>query len=260
MEFQLNAPLARNGNADSDDVRRVKKALNRLGYYQPYEKVGITDIADAVLFEALKTFQKDQGLTPSGTIKPGDDTEQALARESTKTPSGYYIWRTVEDDKVRGAHAALNRTVRRWDDSPDPGEDFNCRCWSEPVEIKDAINPDYPDAINPVYPEAILIPLFRLNRLHSIWRLWLNRKNNDWTLGNHKSKTRWGNQIRSRDWTPEQISNTLKYGKKYQAPNKVNPKNTATRYEYKGRYVVQDDQTKEILQISDKNFIPNKFP
>jgi peptidoglycan hydrolase-like protein with peptidoglycan-binding domain len=135
MEFQLNAPLARNGNADADDVRRVKKALKRLGYFQPYEKVGITDIADAALFEALKTFQKDQGLTPSGAIKPGDDTEQALARESTKTPSGYYIWRTVEDGKVRGAHAALNRTVREWDDAPDPGEDFNCRCWAEPVNI-----------------------------------------------------------------------------------------------------------------------------
>lgn len=118
----------------------LKKALNRLGYYQPYEKVGITDIADAALFKALKVFQKDQGLTPSGAIKPGDDTEQALARESAKTPSGYYIWRTVEDGKVRGAHAALNRTVREWDDSPDPGEDFNCRCWAEPVEITDAIN------------------------------------------------------------------------------------------------------------------------
>jgi len=38
------------------------------------------------------------------------------------------------------------------------------------------------------------------------------------------------------------------------------PGNTATRYEYEGRFVVRDDQTKEILQISgDNRFRPNEI-
>mgnify|MGYP002408714809 FL=1 len=78
-------------------------------------------------------------------------------------------------------------------------------------------------------------------------------------MGKHKSETRWGNQLRNRGWNPEQITETIKRGEQYLAPNKVNPGNTATRYEYKGRFVVQDDQTKEILQVSEYDFKPNKI-
>jgi uncharacterized protein with gpF-like domain len=45
----------------------------------------------------------------------------------------YYIWRTVEDKKVRADHAQYNCTVRVWSDSPDPGEDYNCCCRAEPM-------------------------------------------------------------------------------------------------------------------------------
>jgi uncharacterized protein with gpF-like domain len=67
--------------------------------------------------------------------KPDDETVKALSRAAGQKQSGAYIWRTVGDDKVRGAHAALNGTLRDFSDSPDPGEDFNCRCWAEPVKI-----------------------------------------------------------------------------------------------------------------------------
>lgn len=61
MKIELNKPFSANAAADEFDVRQMKKALNRLGYYRPYAKTGITDIADRAVFEALKTFQKDQG-------------------------------------------------------------------------------------------------------------------------------------------------------------------------------------------------------
>lgn len=96
---------------------------------------------DAHVFTALKAFQKDWGLQPTGTARPDDETVKVLNREASKTPDGEYVWRTVEDDKVRAGHAEFNRTVRRWDDSPDPGEEFNCRCWAEPVPIS-ARKPD----------------------------------------------------------------------------------------------------------------------
>ena len=66
MTVTLNRPFAANGKADAFDVRLIKKALNHLGYYTPYEKVGITDIPDQAVFDALKKFQSDQGLCAAG--------------------------------------------------------------------------------------------------------------------------------------------------------------------------------------------------
>lgn len=65
---------------------KYKVALNHLGYYTPYKETGITDIPDVQVFEALKTFQKDQGLSPTGDVRPDDDTVKALnsATESNK--------------------------------------------------------------------------------------------------------------------------------------------------------------------------------
>lgn len=124
MEIKLSKPFAANSAVDEFDVRQVKKTLNRLGYYHPYEKTGITGIPDTGVFAALKLFQKDQGLTPTGTAKPGDDTVKALNKEFDSKESGQYIWRTVGDDKVRPGHAELNGTLRDFADSPDPGEEF----------------------------------------------------------------------------------------------------------------------------------------
>ena len=118
---------------DEFDVRQMKKALNRLGYYQPYEKTGITGIPDTEVFAALKSFQNDQGLQPTGTARPGDETVRTLSGEASQKKNGKYVWRTVADNKVRDSHAELNGTVRDLSNSPDPGEEFNCRCWAEPI-------------------------------------------------------------------------------------------------------------------------------
>lgn len=134
MKIALSKPFASNSQVDEFDVKQMKKALNRLGYYQPYEKIGITGIADADVFGALKAFQKDHGLFATGTAKPGDETTAMLNKAVSKTPAGYYIWRTCEDDRVRAGHATLNGTLRDFADSPDPGEEINCRCWAEPTQ------------------------------------------------------------------------------------------------------------------------------
>lgn len=50
-------------------------------------------------------------------------------------PSTHYIWRTRRDGKVRSAHAEREGQIFSWDDPPEgghPGEDYNCRCTSEP--------------------------------------------------------------------------------------------------------------------------------
>jgi hypothetical protein len=48
-----------------------------------------------------------------------------------------YVWRTMEDDRVRPEHAARNGLV--FDDNyrPEPGEEYNCRCIREATEEVD---------------------------------------------------------------------------------------------------------------------------
>ena len=138
MDIELNKPFGRNTAVDDYDVRQVKRALNRLGYYTPPRDFGATHIADRGVFDALKAFQRDYDIVPSGTLKPGDDTEQALNKViKDQDPQAQYIWHTRQDDKVRSSHAAREGQVFAWGSPPDdghPGEPFNCRCWAEPVE------------------------------------------------------------------------------------------------------------------------------
>jgi len=83
-----------------------------------------------------------------------------------------------------------------------------------------------------------------------------------WTLGDFKSDETWANQMASRGWTPEQIDEVIENGEQFPAPNNVNPGNPATRYMdlTTGRFVVMDNATGEILQISGDNFEPLKLP
>ena len=120
--------------------------------------------------------------------------------------------------------------------------------------------------IEEVYPELLILPFLRIPRILSAWRIWAlrRRESREWTLGTFKSAKRWANQMESRNWTPEEISETIKNGRRFEAPNniriKIDPRATATRYEYNGRYVVRDHQTGEILQISGPRHIPTEVP
>ena len=50
-----------------------------------------------------------------------------------------YIWRTVGDERVREEHDAVDGETFSWDSPPSetdgnhPGEDYQCRCWAEPI-------------------------------------------------------------------------------------------------------------------------------
>jgi SPP1 gp7 family putative phage head morphogenesis protein len=50
-----------------------------------------------------------------------------------------YVWRTVGDERVRDTHDAVDGQTFSWADPPaetdgnHPGEDYQCRCWAEPV-------------------------------------------------------------------------------------------------------------------------------
>ena len=72
MKIKLKKPFAANVAVDEEDARAVKRSLNWLGYYTPYEKVGISPYPDQAIFEAIRKFQTDQSLPKTGAMKPDD--------------------------------------------------------------------------------------------------------------------------------------------------------------------------------------------
>ena len=46
----------------------------------------------------------------------------------------HFVWHTMKDDRVRESHAEREGLVFSINDEL-PGEDFNCRCWAEPIRL-----------------------------------------------------------------------------------------------------------------------------
>lgn len=265
MRLNLTKPITRSSNTDPADVKSLKRALNALGYYVPLAQVGMSDMPDNGLFAALRLFQEENNIPATGEIRPGDETEKLINQQLSAINGAGYIWKTVGDDKVRGSHRKLNGAVKLWGDFPEPGEEFGCRCWAEPIPTPARQSPPTVEELIDEIPEPLfLIPqargartaisLLRSRALNSVFR------DTRWTFGRHKSAIRWRNQMKKRGWTRPEITRTIKFGKKHKAPNKVNKQNTATRYQLDDKFVVRDDQTREILQISKKGFSPNTVP
>lgn len=66
-------------------------------------------------------------------LRKGTSIKQSLTQYRNST---HYIWRTRLDGKVRSSHRANHGKKFAWNNPPStghPGEDFNCRCWAEPV-------------------------------------------------------------------------------------------------------------------------------
>jgi|GEM_PF-3496842 len=75
-------PLAANASAAPLDVVKMKSALCTLGHYDAPEW-GLSQFPDVALFDAIKAFQKSQGLKADGAIKPDGETEAALSQAMT---------------------------------------------------------------------------------------------------------------------------------------------------------------------------------
>ena len=76
----------------------------------------------------------------------------AVTKErQTKAGLPGYVWRTMEDQRVRDRHQHVNGKYFEWKNPPaagtngehiHPGDDYNCRCWAEP-----AFGPEYADVM-----------------------------------------------------------------------------------------------------------------
>lgn len=80
-------------------------------------------------------------------------TQTALIQaRAASLGADWYIWRTSEDERVRGSHIKMNGVLVSWKDPPSPealagmksagkyhaGDIYNCRCYPEPI-----VNIDY---------------------------------------------------------------------------------------------------------------------
>jgi Colicin E5 ribonuclease domain len=116
-----------------------------------------------------------------------------------------------------------------------------------------------------VYPELLILPLLRTPKIIASFQRLIQSifqgKPRDWRLGDHKSYQKWTNRLEAGNWTAEKIDDTIKHGRAVPAPNKINQQNTATCYidRQTGRFVVKDDVTKEILQVSRPGHKPESF-
>lgn len=115
MEINLFQPLAPDSMAHAPDVRAVKILLNHLGYYHPYNKVGITGIADATI-KLLNTQATQQ---PHGTpqnIYTGTNGVTVVV-ESTGRNAGKIVtsWRHLGLQKMKIKHSIINTFLQTED-------------------------------------------------------------------------------------------------------------------------------------------------
>lgn len=76
--FKTRKSLARNASAHPLDIIKIKSALGTLGHYDAPEW-GVSQFPDSDLFQAIKAFQKTQGLKSDGVMKPDGETLAALS-------------------------------------------------------------------------------------------------------------------------------------------------------------------------------------
>jgi len=105
--------------------RKTLARIAGLKAFESYIRRGRVPAALAALSAAATDERKFVMLCASLSTK-------ALSNGKATT---HYTWRTVGDDKVRGAHAALAGQIFSWSSPPPgghPGTEHNCRCWAEP--------------------------------------------------------------------------------------------------------------------------------
>lgn len=125
QEILRRREMYRRYGVDYKDMMWAEDTLDRLEKKLPYGDYTDRDRADLLKIKDIHARVLGKALAVSGF--------SALQDGHIST---HYIWHTQGDDKVRGSHAVNNGKIFAWSNAPStghPGEDFNCRCWAEPL-------------------------------------------------------------------------------------------------------------------------------
>ncbi len=114
-----------------NEVQRLTRSILRIEekFSQPVSKLNIVDD-----YKARATGQPiEAGIE---VIRDSIDRPQNPHIKPKYPKRGLYVWRTQADSKVRKEHAERHGYIFKFEDPPigsHPGENFNCRCWAEPL-------------------------------------------------------------------------------------------------------------------------------
>lgn len=94
QESNMTYPVAPDRNTNPKDVKWLKNALNKLGFYKPDSRAGesnnnLNEYPNQNLFNAINKFQREHNLSEHGSVAPGHQTEAKINNElknQTKEP------------------------------------------------------------------------------------------------------------------------------------------------------------------------------
>lgn len=81
--FRLKRTIGETYNMNLEDALNTKHALAQLGHLEPPE-AGLDEFPDRPMIEAVKSFQRDQGLAEDGIMKPDGPTLERLNESLTQ--------------------------------------------------------------------------------------------------------------------------------------------------------------------------------
>ena len=227
----------------------------RCGYVPPQ----VQEILQATAsWEALEKYSPDQPRAPRGNPDGGQWVEvPGYARPKKPGGGDRPDPESVYEIIVGRPRLRLPRLV------PKPGNKPRPQTPRRPRTIDEIDDPP----LEPVYAlEIIILTLLPAGRLFLAWTRWVQRSresgenvDHEWKFGRHKQAEKWARRIEKWDWTPERITDLIKNGERYRVENRVNRGNAAIQYSdpKTGRFVVRDEVTREILQISRPDYKPN---
>jgi hypothetical protein len=162
-----------------------------------------------------------------------------------------------EAEEKRGRYNPNQPRVPRG--NPDGGQ------WTDGTRSGGGVEQPAPDSESDKEWETaleIIIQVTPIGRISNAWKLFKiakKYKKVKWKFGKHKSHVKWRNRIDKRQWTPEEIEETISKGTRYPAKNEITG-GDATLYKYKNKYVIIDNKTGEIIQISGENYDHPSLP
>ena len=79
--LSISQAIGRNGKNNAVDIRKVETLLGRMGHLDLNKTDGATGYFGARLEDAVKSYQKDNGLKVDGSINPGGETIAQLGNQ-----------------------------------------------------------------------------------------------------------------------------------------------------------------------------------
>lgn len=67
-------------NVNTQDVYKIKQALNKIGFYKTPE-YGLTPYPDDKMYQAIKSYQKFKGIKSDGILTPEGETLASLNKD-----------------------------------------------------------------------------------------------------------------------------------------------------------------------------------